>query len=313
MISTVQIRAFGLSLFLSLLATAAHAAPEVSGLVVADLSDRSFSVIWVANEAVETTVRVYTDAEGLSEITGGLTITSESTDHAPASDIGIVRIRVAELPEDTTVYIQGVSTSVATRELLEHPAAAPFIPVTTALGLDRRNALGEPIANDLVSIEVSRSGTENLAQGTLVLMEIAGAASPLSSFTGEGIEQPDALFDLNRAIDTTTRRSLVQTTETPLRFIALGASRGTARAEATLAAPTGSSSLVRVQEQSLVLDPTLDRDGDGILDDGDGSGLPGDSGCTAGNDIACDDNCPDLQNSDQADGNANGVGDLCDE
>ncbi len=53
-------------------------------------------------------------------------------------------------------------------------------------------------------------------------------------------------------------------------------------------------------------------DTDSILDDGDGNGTPGDNPCTGGNNVGCDDNCPFVDNNDQADGDGDGVGDACD-
>jgi len=54
-----------------------------------------------------------------------------------------------------------------------------------------------------------------------------------------------------------------------------------------------------------------DLDGDGILEDGDSSGIVGDEPCTGGNTTDCDDNCQ-WPNADQADLDSDGVGDLCD-
>ncbi|MBI4240620.1 MAG: thrombospondin type 3 repeat-containing protein, partial [Candidatus Rokubacteria bacterium] len=58
------------------------------------------------------------------------------------------------------------------------------------------------------------------------------------------------------------------------------------------------------------LDP--DDDNDGILDDGDGSGTIGDNRCTAGATANCDDNCQFVFNPDQADIDADGIGNACD-
>lgn len=58
--------------------------------------------------------------------------------------------------------------------------------------------------------------------------------------------------------------------------------------------------------------PSIDVDVDGILDDGDGSGVIGDALCTGGNTVGCDDNCADLNNSDQADTDGDGIGNICD-
>ncbi len=54
-----------------------------------------------------------------------------------------------------------------------------------------------------------------------------------------------------------------------------------------------------------------DADDDGVLSDGDANGTAGDHPCTGGAVEDCDDNCPLAANADQADLNANDVGDVC--
>ncbi|MEK6775749.1 MAG: thrombospondin type 3 repeat-containing protein [bacterium] len=51
---------------------------------------------------------------------------------------------------------------------------------------------------------------------------------------------------------------------------------------------------------------------DGILDDGDCSGSTTDNPCTGGNAAFCDDNCPGVGNTNQADLDGNKIGDACD-
>jgi hypothetical protein len=55
-----------------------------------------------------------------------------------------------------------------------------------------------------------------------------------------------------------------------------------------------------------------DADGDCIPDDGDGSGVAGDTPCAAGALGGCDDNCPLAANYDQVDSDGDGVPDACD-
>ena len=54
-----------------------------------------------------------------------------------------------------------------------------------------------------------------------------------------------------------------------------------------------------------------DRDGDGVLDDGDGSGVAGDNPCRGGDRAGCDDNCAEIVNPTQYDADGDGVGDCC--
>ena len=54
-----------------------------------------------------------------------------------------------------------------------------------------------------------------------------------------------------------------------------------------------------------------DDDNDGILDDGSGNGQVFDEPCKAGSVSGCDDNCPVVQNPDQADSDGDGIGNAC--
>ncbi|MHC4444378.1 MAG: thrombospondin type 3 repeat-containing protein [Planctomycetota bacterium] len=56
-----------------------------------------------------------------------------------------------------------------------------------------------------------------------------------------------------------------------------------------------------------------DQDGDGILDDGDGSNDPTDNPCTGGDKDDCDDNCTLVYNPNQDDLDEDGIGDYCDD
>ncbi len=68
---------------------------------------------------------------------------------------------------------------------------------------------------------------------------------------------------------------------------------------------------------TITVDGTIDHgcadtDADGVLDDGDGSGTVGDNQCASGVRQVCDDNCPLDSNPDQADGDGDLFGDVCD-
>ena len=62
---------------------------------------------------------------------------------------------------------------------------------------------------------------------------------------------------------------------------------------------------------SVAADFLSDTDGDGILDDGDNSGIVFDNPCTGDETIGCDDNCLYVYNPEQIDLNGDGNGDVC--
>jgi hypothetical protein len=64
--------------------------------------------------------------------------------------------------------------------------------------------------------------------------------------------------------------------------------------------------------EPLDLSLTVDFDGDGVPNDGDGSGSPFNAPCGLnGLTSDCDDNCPLISNPDQADDDGNGIGNTC--
>jgi hypothetical protein len=63
--------------------------------------------------------------------------------------------------------------------------------------------------------------------------------------------------------------------------------------------------------EPVVVLPGDDSDGDGIPNDGDGSGSAFDAPCTGGATAGCDDNCPLVANADQADKASDGIGNAC--
>ena len=66
------------------------------------------------------------------------------------------------------------------------------------------------------------------------------------------------------------------------------------------------------KKTAFLVDYRPDCDFDGVAEDGDVSGIAGDSPCVGGDTTNCDDNCPGVSNATQADVDADGHGDVCD-
>jgi len=175
----------------------------VSDLSFADVTPRAFAVVWAVDEpVVSATVRVFSEASGSTELTGGLTSTTATTGFA----LGLVRVTVAGLGADTCVYVQAETTTATGTEF--HPVAPPYLEVCTEVETARANAEGAPIANDLILHDLLLPDGETSATGVLLLLSVPGLASyPLSAFAGEGFALPAAVADLNNLYDASTRTS----------------------------------------------------------------------------------------------------------
>ncbi|MFQ5515555.1 MAG: hypothetical protein ACE5FG_14140 [Myxococcota bacterium] len=178
-------------------------AAAVSDLTVADVTTRSLSVVWVSDEAVsQATVSVFSDAAGTTEITSGLSVTLVSSAFPPALTQGVVKVDISGLPPDTCVYLQTATTGTS---LVLEPPAPPFLEACTALETTRGNALGQPIANDVIRHTFLGPDGASAASGALLLLSVPSVgAAPLSAFAGQDSTPPGALVDLNNLFDVQT-------------------------------------------------------------------------------------------------------------
>ena len=204
------------TVFLSLMATA-PLIPNVSIAAVSevtptDVTTRSISAIWISDEPVTSaSMRVFTDINGLVDITYSLTISVESASFPPAHDQGIVKVTVSGLDADTIYYIQ--TETVSSGGLFLSPAIAPMLEVRTAVEATKVNPLNQPIVNDLLIDQITFPDGATPAPGTLLLMEATGlSAYPLTAFVSEGgFAAPQVVIDTNNFYGTDGRSLELQT------------------------------------------------------------------------------------------------------
>jgi len=171
---------------------------DVFDVTAADVTTRALSAVWVSNEPISSaTIRVFTDQDGLTDITSSITIVTDSELVNPAHAQGIAKVTATGLSADTSYFIQ--TETVSSSGVFTFPASPPFMQVHTALETTKVNEVNSPIANDLLSQEVFFPDGTTPAPGTLVLIEAEGvSAYPLTEFVGAaGFDAPFVAIDTN--------------------------------------------------------------------------------------------------------------------
>lgn len=203
--------------FLLVLPVAAYGGvPEISHVMVTDVTTTSFSVIWAASEASTAGLEVYADENGSSLIVDAVITphpieSGDDTIRTAAEDNGVMKVRVTGLAPDTTYYFKTITTSNSTKETTDYPDAAPFISVTTESETVRTYESGGdvlPFSNDLIIKPCYLDDGTTFAEGTLLLATVAGGSHPITAFVGDGVELPNALIDLNNVFGRGTFENL---------------------------------------------------------------------------------------------------------
>ena len=170
------------------------AGAAVVDLMATDVTPKAFSVVWASDEAVTAAaVHVFSDAGGVTEVTGSLSVAVDSDATALAN--GVVKLTVSGAAAATTYYIQADSTGAGGTVL--EPAAGPFAAVTTATRTVIGDSAALPVSADVLAIDVLQPDGLTAAAGALVIGAAPGVgAYPVSAFVGDGVAAPTALLDL---------------------------------------------------------------------------------------------------------------------
>jgi hypothetical protein len=211
-----RIRWFSLFFLLVLPVAAYGGVPEVSHVMVTDVTTTSFSVIWAANEPSTAGLEVYTDENGSSLITDAVITphpieSGDDTIKTAAEDNGVMKVRVTGLAPDTTYYFMTITTSKSTPDTTYNPSADPFTPVTTESETVRTYESGGdilPFSNDLIIEACYLDDGTTPAEGTLLLATVAGGNHPITAFVGDGVASPNAVIDLNNVFSSDTSENL---------------------------------------------------------------------------------------------------------
>jgi hypothetical protein len=185
--------------------TISAAVPEVSHIMVTDVTTVSFSVIWAAGEASSAGLQVFEDEAGTIPVADAIISphpveSGDASIKEAAENNGVMKVRVTGLEFATTYYFQTITTSKSTSDVALSPETAPFMAVSTEALTVRSKASGGnsvPFSNDVIVADCYLDDDVTPADGTLLLASIGGGNYPVTAFVGDGIAPPKALIDLN--------------------------------------------------------------------------------------------------------------------
>jgi len=195
---------------MSLFPPVALGVPEVTAVKVTDVTASSFSMVWMTDVEAQPWIEVYSDSSMTDLLNEGLLITPMPGDDREATESarrkGIMKVRVSGLEPSRTYYVRAVTIDPSDNASVGYSALQEI--TTSSMVKPFRDAGGMPVpcSNDLVSFRVYIRPSDPSTVpglGDLIILEMDGAASPLSAFVGDGAASPDGIIDLNNLFDTT--------------------------------------------------------------------------------------------------------------
>ncbi len=180
---------------------------------ITDVSPVSFCAVWHVGAPASGSIEVFFDEDGVQPASG-ISVDSQpqidpnSDAGASAMSAGIVKVRARGLEPDTTYYYRLSTQYTESGETAHFPEASPFPSVRTAAAAGRPQSANQPFTNDLVALGAYLKGTLTPVHGALFIASIDGAAYPVSSFSGDGIESPWSIVDLSNLYSAADGRPL---------------------------------------------------------------------------------------------------------
>jgi len=169
-------------------------------LAVTDVTPVSFSVVWATSEPATCGLNVFLDAGGITPYTAA-EIFSESAQHPPAEDIGVMKVRVLNLNPNTRYFFQTKTTFKKDGSVYLYPEGAPFIEVKT-------EASSIVVSNDVLAQQINTPGGRS-ELGTLLVAVVDKASYPISGWAGEGFSDNKwVAIDTNNFYDKETHVNL---------------------------------------------------------------------------------------------------------
>jgi hypothetical protein len=201
------------------------AGPDVRFLTVTDVTPRSFRVVWLSSDPADATLRLFEAPACTNEI-----FTADVVPFPLVSGVarladearqrGVMVAQVSGLTPDTDYCVQTVTTSLFDAQQTLAPDPPLIVRTERRTTRARAASPSDPnevgFSNDLARLQITRSVPGADTRGAVVLLKVRGAASPLTAFVGDGIDDDAdittytdlALVDLNNLYGATTHESM---------------------------------------------------------------------------------------------------------
>jgi len=182
--------------------------PEVSDALVADITTRSFSVIWNSSEPSTALLDVFDGPDCLTSTAGAVIIphpvqSGDDIIRTSAENNGIMKVQVTGLEPVTEYCFQTLTTSISTSEETVFPITP--IKITTETQIITTYFLDSDIlsfTNDILYFPIHAPDQTTPIYGGILVVDVIGlSSSPVTGFVGDGIASPYALVDLKNLFD----------------------------------------------------------------------------------------------------------------
>ncbi len=240
----------------ALACVARAAGPLPRDVLATDVTPNGFTVTWVADPGTGA-LAVFRDVLGAKPAVAIVEPESGPV-AAAAAALGVFRVHVSGLMPATPYFFRTLTTPLGGGSAVALPALGAALPsVVTA-----RSSFAFT-ANSL-GADVARAGDSSPVPGALVLVSVAGAASPLAALAGDGYAGALGAVDLAN-LQALGGDTLGTIGGEAVGVDVLAGSAGHAHVATTLASNGGLGVLQRLDP--LAVAPSVDADHDGLPDD----------------------------------------------
>jgi len=197
------------------------AQPVLNKVLITDVSDRSFSLIYTSNEPGDSNLAVYSDPEGLNKVpnynvvtypvnTGTILVLTQNQFEAKqqiidkAKALGVVKVAVTGLNPDSQYYVKyGFMSGVSQESTLCPDSGVLFCPESNNVLVSVKTNKQQTRNHQVAGIDIIFTNdnlffyNEKIVLGELIVLAVENTRYPITVFAGDGMPLPYIQFDMN--------------------------------------------------------------------------------------------------------------------